>query len=203
MIHDLFYWRSKLVSNLTGTILEIGIGNGPNLPHYQNANHIYGIEPDKACADEASRAANQLDIPVTIDIGTAEKLPYPDAQFDSVVSSLVLCSVRDQHQVLNELRRVLKPNGILHAVEHVRPRSPLLSEAFRIMTPSWRKRHSNCHLSRPTIEVLVESGWDVEVHNRKMMFVHFSATPAPEPRFSAWKYGSNHAFYAENYQERV
>jgi ubiquinone/menaquinone biosynthesis C-methylase UbiE len=122
-------------------------------------------------------------------------LPYADNSFDHVVSTLVFCSVQDQHQALQELRRVLKPDGTLHMVEHVRPRTPLLAELFRLLTPWWRRVADNCHLDRPTLAVLTESGWDVQVKRRLFMVVNVKAKPAPAPRFSAIRTDGNVAFY--------
>ncbi|MFN8495152.1 MAG: class I SAM-dependent methyltransferase [Caldilineaceae bacterium] len=170
-------WRSNLVRALTGDILEIGVGTGENLPYYRAARHIWGIEPDAERAAEARQVAATLTIPVTIDVTGAETLPYPDQQFDHVVSSLVFCSVNDQRQVLAEIQRVLKPGGALHMVEHIRPQNRVLAWLFSAITPWWRKVAFNCHLDRPTIDVLKEEGWQVQVHQRIAMFVRMSATP--------------------------
>ena len=192
-------WRQKLVSNLAGDILEIGVGAGENLPYYRRADQVFAIEPDPARAQQAQAVAQNARLPITVDVAPAEELPYPDSRFDHVVSSLVLCSVHDQHTALNEIRRVLKPGGVLHMVEHVRPQNEVTNNFFRILTPWWRKVACNCHLDRPTLAVLQESGWDAEVHNRLFMFVKLSAVPTPEPRHSARKTGSEEEFYRQAY----
>ena len=192
---NLFGWRSRLVESLDGDILEIGVGSGPNLPLYRMAKSVTAIEPDAARAAKAREAAKKARVPVTIDVAPAEELPYEDDSFDHIVSSLVLCSVHDQHTVLNELRRVLRPGGMLHAVEHVQPQNRVVSELFRILTPSWRKVACNCHLNRQTVAILNESGWDVEVQKRLLMFVRFSAVASPEPRYSARSTVQNLEFY--------
>lgn len=170
-------WRANLVKDLSGVVLEIGVGEGENLPYYRQASQIWAIEPDAERAAKARGIAETLTIPVTIDVAGAEKLPYPDHTFDHVVSSLVFCSVNDQRQVLQEVRRVLKPGGILHMVEHVRPNNRLLAWLFSAITPWWRKIAFNCHLDRPTVDVLREQGWQVIVHRRIAMVVRMSATP--------------------------
>lgn len=172
-------WRPNLVKELRGAVLEIGVGEGENLPYYRQASQIWAIEPDSERAAKARRVAETLTIPVIIDVAGAEKLPYPDHKFDQVVSSLVFCSVSDQRQVLQEVRRVLKPGGVLHMVEHVRPNNRLLAWLFSAVTPWWRKIAFNCHLDRPTIDVLREQGWQVIVHRRIAMVVRMSATPLP------------------------
>lgn len=168
-------WRERLVGELTGDVLEIGVGEGANLRHYRQAHQVWGIEPDPTRAQRAQEVAAACPIPVTIDVTGAETLPYPDATFDHVVSSLVFCSVNDQVQVLREIRRVLKPGGTLHMVEHVRPQTRWLAAFFAAMTPRWRRIAHNCHLDRATVEVLQREGWQVQIHRRLAMVVRMSA----------------------------
>lgn len=170
-------WRSNLVRDLQGDVLEIGVGTGENLRYYRAAHHIWGVEPDTTRAAEAQRRAVKLAVPITIEVSGAETLPYPNQKFDHVVSSLVFCSVDDQHQVLAEIQRVLKPTGTLHMVEHVRPQTQWLAWLFSALTPWWRKIAFNCHLDRPTIDVLTEAGWQVQIHRRLAMVVRMSAMP--------------------------
>ena len=162
-------WRKGLVQGLDGTVLEIGVGLGENLPHYRRARHVYAIEPDPARAAEARLATAR--VPFTVEIAPAEALPYDNASFDHVVSSLVFCSVTDPQRALDEIGRVLKPEGALHMVEHVRPATPLLAALFSAVTPWWSRVAYNCHLDRPTLDVLAQAGWHVTVRRRRAMFV--------------------------------
>lgn len=168
-------WRARLVGGLTGHVLEIGVGTGENLPYYRHASQVWAVEPDPERAAEARQVAQMLAIPVRVEVAPAEILPYPDAHFDHVVSSLVFCSVNDQRQALGEIRRILKPGGLLHMVEHVRPETRWLAWIFHAMTPWWRRVAHNCHLDRPTIEVLRQEGWQVKIHKRRAMLVRMSA----------------------------
>ncbi len=168
-------WRSRLVENLQGNVLEIGVGEGDNLRHYRHASHVWGIEPDAERVALAQKSAATAVVSVTIDQGVAEQLPYADAHFDHVVSSLVFCSVTDQHVALAEVARVLKPGGVLHMVEHIRPRTPLLAWLADRLTPWWSRIENNCHLNRPTLDVLGASGWRVTIHRRRFMLVRLSA----------------------------
>ncbi|MGB5047332.1 MAG: class I SAM-dependent methyltransferase [Caldilineaceae bacterium] len=172
-------WRARLVEGLGGDVLEIGVGTGANLPYYRNAASVTAIEPDPDRAQEAQaaalQAATQLGISVRIDVAPAESLPYPDASFDVVVSSLVFCSVADQSLALEEIHRVLRKDGLLWMVEHVRPRTPILARLATFVTPGWRRIAHNCHLDRPTLTLLQDAGWQVEVLRRRGVFVKLRA----------------------------
>ena len=169
-------WREGLVQNLTGAVLEIGVGAGPNLPHYRPAAQVWAIEPNPARAAEAKQAATRAVAPVTIQVAMAEALPFGDAAFDHVVSSLVFCSVADPRVALGEIRRVLRPGGTLHMVEHVRPQTRWLAALFAAVTPYWSRMAHNCHLDRPTVDLLRAEGWQVVVHRRWAMLVRMSAS---------------------------
>ncbi len=92
------------------------------------------------------------------------------------MSSLVFCSVADQRVAFAEVARVLRPDGVLHMIEHVRPANPILGWATAVVTPPWSRIAHNCHLDRPTLDVLAELGWTVEVLKRRSVFVKLRAT---------------------------
>ena len=169
-------WRTNLVGELSGNILEVGVGTGPNLAHYRSASRLWAIEPGLERAGTARRVGIAEGLDTIVQVALAESLPHADNSFDHVVSSLVFCSVTDQRLALAEIRRVLKPRGTLHMVEHVCPQSKLAAFLAGVATPGWRRVAKNCHLNRPTIERLHESGWTVCVHGRLGVFVRISAT---------------------------
>lgn len=172
-------WRADLVQDLDGRVLEIGVGAGPNLPHYRRASAVWAIEPVLARADLARQAATVAQVPITIKVAVAEDLPFGAASFDHVVSTLVFCSVTDQRQALAEVRRVLKPGGTFHMVEHVRPETPVLAWLSGVVTPTWSRFAHNCHLDRPTVDVLRSTGWNVDVLRRLGVFVQLRAASRP------------------------
>jgi ubiquinone/menaquinone biosynthesis C-methylase UbiE len=120
--------RRRLLAGLTGRILEIGAGNGPNFLHYAaTVTQVLAVEPEPYLRRLALAAARQAPVPIRVVAGTAEALPAPDASFDAVVASLVLCTVADPDQALAEVRRVLRPGGMLRFYEHVRASDPRLA----------------------------------------------------------------------------
>ena len=168
-------WRPNLVNHLTGDVLEIGAGTGENFGHYGPDARVWAIEPDPVRAHTAQAEANRLGASVQVDVAPAEDLPYAPDSFDHVVSSLVFCSVADQRVALGEVARVLRPGGVLHMVEHVRPANPVLGLAASVITPSWSRIAHNCHLDRPTVETLRQLGWQVEILRRRGIFVKLRA----------------------------
>ncbi len=173
-------WRERLVRDLTGQILEIGVGKGENLPHYRQAAAVWGIEPHPERARAAADRAQEARRPAHVIVAPAERLPFPNHSFHTVVSSLVFCSVRDPEQALTEIQRVLKPGGQLLMVEHVRPSTPALARLFERITPWWSRIAHNCHLDRPTLEMLKERGWRVELFERRSVFVKLRAQPGAQ-----------------------
>ena len=168
-------WRAGLVQDLDGDVLEIGVGSGANLRYYRRARQVWAIEPDAEQAEKATLVARQAGLKAIVKVGAAEELPFPAAHFDHVVSSLVFCSVSDPRLALSEIRRVLKPGGTLHMVEHVRPQSTWLATLFGAVTPYWSKIAHNCHLDRATVDLLRAEGWSVVIHKRIAVFVRLSA----------------------------
>lgn len=168
-------WRRYLVQDLSGKVLEIGVGSGTNLPLYRRADHVWAIEPVAEKLSAARAAGARAAVPVEVREATAEALPFEDGMFDHVVSSLVFCSVTDQKQALAEIERVLRPGGTLHMLEHVRPKTAPLGWLAGAITPAWSKAAGNCHLDRMTDEVLRQEGWEVQVQRRVGIFVRMDA----------------------------
>src|SRR5260221_14517100 len=96
--------RARLVDDLRGTVLEVGAGNGLNLAYSRDVDRLVALEPDRYMLEHLRRRAKQVRYPIEIVEVGAENLPFPDATFDAVVASLVLCSVADPARVLAEIR---------------------------------------------------------------------------------------------------
>ena len=152
--------REALLAGVEGDVLEIGAGTGWNLPHYRAATRVVAVEPDASMAKRLPEKLAQASVPVEVVTAQAESLPFPDASFDAVVSTFVLCSVEDPSRVLAELRRVLRPEARLVLLEHVRGEGRTARWQDR-MTGLHRRLAGNCHLNRDTRTAIGEAGFDV------------------------------------------
>lgn len=159
--------RRRLLEGATGCILEIGAGTGANLPFLGRAHRIVASEPRQAMRERLRRRANE-DGCRNIEIlsSRAEALDLPDASVDVVVSTLVLCSVDDLALALAEARRVLRPDGRLLFIEHVRSSASWQACWQSLLTPVWKRVAGNCHLDRRTLDAMAGQGFDVEVQER-------------------------------------
>lgn len=153
--------RAELLAEANGAVLEIGAGTGLNLPHYpESVDALTFAEPDVAMLRRLERAAARAPRQATVLRAPAEDLPYDDATFDTVVSTLVLCGVDDQPRAVREIRRVLKPGGQLLFLEHVRADDDRL--ARRQDHINWLNRLAvGCDCNRPTLRTLEEGGFVV------------------------------------------
>jgi SAM-dependent methyltransferase len=151
--------RHTLLGELEGDVLEIGAGTGASLPHYDRASRVVALEPDPSMAKRLPTKVAAARVPVELVAGSAESVPFPDASFDAVVSTFMLCSVADPATVLAEARRVLKPGGKLILLEHVRGQGRAARWQDRL-TPVHRKVAGNCHLNRDTLAAVTSAGFD-------------------------------------------
>jgi SAM-dependent methyltransferase len=163
--------REELLSRATGAVLEIGGGTGANLRYYPPAVTSLDIcEPDGAMR---RRLAPRAEPRARIHDCGIPGLPFDNASFDTVVSTLVLCTVPDVDHGLRDLRRVLKPDGRLLFIEHVRVPGTIAS-VQHALTPLWSHIAGGCHLDRDTIGSLREAGFviaDCRRHFRGLVVI--------------------------------
>jgi SAM-dependent methyltransferase len=145
---SLAHERAGILGAARGEVLEIGFGTGLNLAHYAAITHLHGVEPSQGMRAVGEARGAGLPFPVTVQHGFAEKLPYPDARFDTVVSTFVLCSVRSVENALREIGRVLRPGGRFIALEHVRSDDPGLAKWQDRVAPVWKVALGGCHPNR-------------------------------------------------------
>ena len=153
--------RAALVGPAAGRVLEVGVGTGLTLPYYRRAAGVVGVDPNPAMLARASARAAEAAVPVTLEVARAEALPFEAGRFDTVVVSLVLCSVEDPQIAARELRRILKPGGELRLLEHIRAPGRHLARVQDLVTPLWRRVFGNCHLNRDTVRVLEAAGFEI------------------------------------------
>ncbi len=153
--------RRRLVEEAAGEILEIGAGTGKNLPLYRAAERVVALEPDPAMRARAHDAVLEARVPVDVVEGDGMALPFPDASFDAVVFSLVLCTVPDMERALAEARRVLRPGGTLRFYEHVRADDPRLARWQDRFERPWGWVGRGCHPNRDTAVAVSAAGFIV------------------------------------------
>lgn len=156
-------WRAKLVGWATGRVLEVGCGTGRNLPRYREASVLVGLDPSV----EVMAAARKRAPGVALLVGSAEALPFADGSFDTVVSSLVFCSVPDPDRGLREVHRVLAPGGRLAMMEHVRSTSRLGGRIQDAIQPAWTCVLGGCHPNRDTEAAVRRAGFAIDVETRR------------------------------------
>ncbi|MGO4603492.1 class I SAM-dependent methyltransferase [Terrabacter sp. 2YAF2] len=154
--------RAGVVSRATGLVLEVGAGTGLNLPHYgPDVEHLTLTEPDPSMLKRLQRRVEQQPRSATVLRAPAERLPFDDDSFDTVVCTLVLCGVEDQPLAVREIRRVLRPGGQLLFLEHMRSedeRHARLQDRF-----NWLNRAMvMCDCNRPTRLTLASEGLRIE-----------------------------------------
>ena len=152
--------KHQLLGPLRGRILEIGPGAGANLAFFSTDVSWIGIEPNPAMYPYLQAEAKRVGLAIEIRDSKSEALPVPDSSVDAVVSTLVLCSVRDPVHTLQEIMRVLKPGGTFVFIEHVAaPPHTNLRRVQNYINPAWQVVGDGCHPNRETWTVIEQAGF--------------------------------------------
>lgn len=173
--------RERLLAGLDGDVLDVGAGTGVNLPHFRQARRVVAAEPDPAMRRRLTGNLTAARVPVEVTGDAAETLTHPDASFDAVVFTLVLCTVAGVDRALAEARRVLRPSGRLVLLEHVRSDGALARWQDRL-TPLWSRVAAGCQLGRDTAAAVKRAGFTVE---RAELFDPFPWWVAARPLLEA------------------
>lgn len=154
--------RSAVLAEASGALLVVGAGQGHDLAHLPPAvTSVVAVEPDAAMRRRARGRVRAARVPVRLVAGTAERLPVADRAVDTVLCMFVLCSVDDLGAAVAEIRRVLRPDGRLLLLEHVRGRGGSRTAALQdTLDPVWARLAGGCHLDRRTGAALDAAGFD-------------------------------------------
>ena len=154
--------RARLLEAAQGRILEVGAGTGANLPFYgPNVGALTLTEPEAPMAHRLAKRLRKESRRADIVEAGAEELPFPDGRFDTVVSTLVLCTVADPLRALREVWRVLKPDGQLLFIEHVRSDDPRLAKWQDRLNGLNRIVAHGCNCNRATLDVIKQAGFTI------------------------------------------
>ncbi len=148
-------YRREVLANVQGTVLEIGFGTGLNLSYYpDHLEKLVAIDANSGVSRLAKNRINAASITVDHRVLNGEHLPMPDASFDTVVSTWTLCSIADVDQALQEIYRVLKPDGIFVFIEHGLSVEPRIQVWQNRLTPIQKIVGDGCHINRNIRELV-------------------------------------------------
>lgn len=152
--------RAAACARLTGAVVEIGFGSGRCVPHYPaSVTSVRAVEPSDVAWRMSAARREASPVPVERAGLDGQALPFADDSFDSALSTWTLCTVPDPVRALRELRRVLRPGGVLSFVEHGAAPDPGVLRWQRRLDPLQRRVGGGCHLSRPHDALLAEAGF--------------------------------------------
>ncbi len=146
--------RKKLISKAAGRVLEIGSGTGINFPFYKTVEKVVAIEPSQYMIERSQPRLKQSIVPIELLQASAEELPFDTNTFDTVVATLVFCTIPNPEKALEEMKRVCKPSGKILLFEHVKMENRFLASLQGWLTPAWKKICDGCCLNRDTLALL-------------------------------------------------
>jgi len=172
--------RKRLLGHAEGRVLEVGIGTGRNLDLYPPGVELTGLDVSPKMLARARRRAHKLGPygAVTLELGDVGRLPFDDKTFDTATATCVFCSVADPLGGLREVARVVRPNGQVLLLEHVRPRSRLWGWLFDLINPLVR-RLVGPNINRPTEDNVAAAGLEITDVVRAGVWREIQARPRP------------------------
>jgi SAM-dependent methyltransferase len=155
--------RARVCRELRGEVLEFGLGSGLNLPHYPAAvTGVHAVEPSSVAVRLAAPRIEACPAPVVLAGLTGEHLDLPSEEFDAVLSTWTLCTIPDVDAALAEARRVLKPDGVFHFVEHGHSPDERVERWQARLEPLNKRIFGGCHLTRRIAETIERAGFAFE-----------------------------------------
>ena len=154
--------RERVCAGLVGNVVEVGFGTGLNVPYYPTeVRKVFAVEPSRVCMRLAEERIAHSNVPVELAGLTGEHLDLPSESVDAVLSTWTLCTIPNLEAALEEMRRVLKPGGTFHFVEHGHAPDAKTARWQRRIEPLNKKLAGGCHLTRRVPEFLERSGFQI------------------------------------------
>jgi len=162
-VSDIAEQRQQAVPAASGTVLEIGMGTGLNLPYYdeRRVDKVIGLDPSVASFRKALERSASRPFPVEYLGLSGEDIPLPEDSMDSIVLTYTLCSIAEPAKALSEMRRVLKPGGKLIFCEHGKSSGERVYRWQQRVTPVWKRLVGGCHLDRDIPGLIGNAGFRV------------------------------------------
>jgi ubiquinone/menaquinone biosynthesis C-methylase UbiE len=166
-------FRKTSVAEAHGDVLEIGIGTGINTGYFNTGKLSSLTVLDTNIRNSAIVKLKRKIRNFKYSEGTAEQLPFDDSSFDTVVFTLVFCSVENPLKGLAEIKRVLKDDGKVIFIEHVKPMGNKVKKIADSINPCWNSFSNGCNLNRETLETIINSGFELHegTYHRKGVFI--------------------------------
>src|SRR5664280_2446814 len=157
-------WRAELSSGLSGRVLEIGFGSGLNVDYYPSAvKRVFAVEPSAKAFRIARRRIDSSPVPVELIGLDGQLIPLPDDSCDDALCTFALCTIPDSNAALAEVRRVLRPGGRFHFLEHGLAPDAGVAKWQRRMEPLQRRVADGCHLTRDPVAMVRGAGFILDL----------------------------------------
>jgi SAM-dependent methyltransferase len=154
--------RQRVCEGLQGEVVELGFGSGHNVPFYPDTvSRVAAIEPADVGWKLAGKRLNAATVPIERSGLDGQSLPFPDDSFDAALSTWTLCTIPDVRAALAEVRRVLKPGGQFHFVEHGLAPDEGVRRWQHRLEPVQKRLFGGCHLTRPVLDLLSTAGFTI------------------------------------------
>jgi ubiquinone/menaquinone biosynthesis C-methylase UbiE len=154
--------RERVCAGLSGEVIEVGFGSGHNIPHYPVAvQRVTAVEPSELAWQLAAERRTESSVPIERSGLDGQRLPFDDATFDAALSTWTMCTIPDAIAALTELRRVLKPGGQLHFLEHGLAPDEKVQRWQHRLEPLQKRVAGGCTFTRQIAEMIGSAGFTI------------------------------------------